>query len=102
MGPGVEQNDDIQFSEPGRRWTAKRRVALVVSILKGETSRGRAAPPASLTVAEVELARESFAQCGECAAEPATRRRPWKDEPDQEAETEMGIVLDSDILQGRP
>lgn len=35
-----------EFHEPIERWTAKRRVALVVSILKGETSRPR--PPASM------------------------------------------------------
>ena len=37
-------------SEPIERWTAKRRVALVVSILKGETSVAEAARTHGLTV----------------------------------------------------
>ena len=43
-----EVPDDLQ------RWTAKRRVALVTSILKGETSVQEAARKHGLTVAEVE------------------------------------------------
>ncbi|MDH4088702.1 MAG: hypothetical protein OEV27_08310 [Nitrospira sp.] len=43
-----------EASEPIERWTAKRRVALVVSILKGETSIAEAARMHGLTVAEVE------------------------------------------------
>ena len=39
--------------EPIERWTAKRRVALVVSILKGETSVAEATRTHGLTVAEV-------------------------------------------------
>jgi hypothetical protein len=40
--------DDLQ------RWTARRRSALVVSILKGETSVQEAARKNGLTVAEIE------------------------------------------------
>ena len=43
-----------ESAEPIERWTAKRRVALVVSILKGETSVAEAARTHGLTVAEVE------------------------------------------------
>lgn len=46
--------------EPIERWTAKRRVALVVSLLKGETSVAEAARTHGLTVAEVEDWREKF------------------------------------------
>ncbi len=46
--------------DPIERWTAKRRVALVVSILKGETSVAEAARTHGLTVAEVEDWREKF------------------------------------------
>ncbi len=49
-----ETPDSIQ------RWTAKRRVALVVSILKGETSVAEAARKHGLTVAEVEDWRDRF------------------------------------------
>jgi hypothetical protein len=47
-------------SGPIERWTAKRRVALVVSILKGETSVAEAAWTHGLTVAEVEGWWEKF------------------------------------------
>ena len=40
--------------DPIERWTAQRRVALVGSILKGETSVAEAAGKHGLTVAEVE------------------------------------------------
>ena len=57
------------------RWTAKRRVALVVSMLKGETSVAEAARKHGLTVAEVEEWRDRFL----LGAENALRSRP-KDE----------------------
>ena len=49
-----------ESAEPIERWTAKRRVVLVVSILKGETSVAEAARTHGLTVAEVEDWRRSF------------------------------------------
>ena len=63
-------------SEPIERWTAKRRVALVVSILKGETSVAEAARTHGLTVAEVEDWREKFL----LGAENALRSRPRDEE----------------------
>ena len=47
-------------AEPIERWTAKRRVALVVSILKGATSVTEAARWHGLTVGEIEDWREKF------------------------------------------
>ncbi len=47
-------------TEPIERWTAKRRVALVVSILKGAPSVAEAVRTHGLTVAEVEDWREKF------------------------------------------
>ena len=47
-----------EIPEPVQRWTAKRRVALIVSLLKGETSAQEAARQHGLTVAEVEDWRE--------------------------------------------
>ncbi|BFU93254.1 MAG: hypothetical protein NTAFB01_44410 [Nitrospira sp.] len=41
--------------EPIERWTAKQRIALVVRILKRETSVAEAAQPHGLTVAENAL-----------------------------------------------
>jgi hypothetical protein len=42
--------------EDVRRWTARRRLALVLSIVKGETSAAEAARKHGLTVAELEEA----------------------------------------------
>ena len=43
-----------ESNDPIERWMVKRRVALVVTILKGETSVAEAAWTYGLTVAEVE------------------------------------------------
>ena len=64
-----ETNDTIQ------RWTAKRRTASVLSVLKGETSVAEAARKHGLTVAEIEDCRDRF----RLGAENALRARP-KDE----------------------
>jgi len=61
-----------EIPERVQRWTAKRRVALVVSLLKGETSAAEAARQHGLTVAEVEDWRDKFLR----AAEDAVRGRP--------------------------
>lgn len=65
-----EPPDEVQ------RRTAKRPVALGVSILKGETSVQRAARPHGLTVAEIEEWQERLL----LAAEAALRARPKDDE----------------------
>ena len=88
-------------SEPIERWTAKRRVALVVSILKGETSIAEAARTHGLTVAEVEDWREKFL----LGAENALRSRPRdeeavKDEQIKKLKQKIGdLFLDNDILR---
>jgi transposase-like protein len=61
--------------EDVQRWTAKRRVVLVLSIVRGETSVAEAARKHGLTVAEVEEWQERLLR----AAENALRARP-KDE----------------------
>jgi len=97
-----ETTDGVQ------RWTAKRRSALVLSMLKGETSAAEAARTHGLTVAQVEEWRAAFL----LGAEHALRSRPR----DDEALTDEQItrltqqvgepVLDVDILKeamrGRP
>ena len=88
-------------SEPIERWTAKRRVALVISIVKGETSVAEAARTHGLTVAEVEDWREKFL----VGAENALRTRPKdedavKDEQIKKLKQKIGdLVLDNDILR---
>ena len=61
--------------EPIEWWMAKRRAALVLRVLKGETSVAEAARPHGRTVAEVEGWQEPFLR----SAENGLRRRP-KDE----------------------
>ncbi len=88
-------------AEPIERWTAKRRVALVVSILKGEISVAETAWTHGLTVAEVEEWREKFL----LGAENALRSRPKDDEavtdePIKKLKQKIGDrVLDNDILR---
>lgn len=87
--------------EPIERWMAKRRVALVVSILKGETSVAEAARTHGLTVAEVEDWREKFL----LGAENALRSRPrdeeaLKEEQIKQLKQKIGdLVLDNDMLR---
>ena len=72
MGISTDENyppDEVQ------RWTAKRRAALVTSILRGETSAPEAARKHGLTVAEIEDWKEKAV----AAMENALRSRP-KDE----------------------
>lgn len=83
------------------RWTAKRLVALVVSILKGETSVAEAARQHGLTVAEIEDWREKFL----VGAENALWTRPrdeeaLKDEQIKKLKQKIGdLVFDNDMLR---
>ncbi len=65
-----------EIPEDVRHWTARRRVALVASILKGETSMQEAARKHGLTVAELEEWKEKFL----LGAENALRSRPFGEE----------------------
>jgi transposase-like protein len=90
-----------ESTDPIERWTANRRVALVVSLLKGETSVAEAARQHGLTVADVEGWREKFL----VGAENALRSRPkdeeaLKDEQIKKLKQKIGdLVLDNDILR---
>ena len=94
--------------EDVQRWTAKRRVAQVLSIVRGETSVSEAARKHGLTVAEIEEWQERFV----AAAANALRSRPkdeeaLKDEQIKKLKQKVGeLVLDLDILReaakGRP
>ena len=90
-----------ELPEKVQRWTAKRRAALVLSILQGETSAQEAARKHGLTVAEVEAWKERFL----AAAENALRSRPKdeeavKDEQIRKLKQKVGeLVLDMDILK---
>ena len=91
-----------------QRWTAKRRTALVLSILRGETSLKEAARKHGLKVSEVEDWKERFFR----GAENALRSRPRDEEGQRTAEIKRlrqkvgELVLDLDIakeaMRGRP
>jgi transposase-like protein len=91
-----------------QRWTAKRRAALILQILKGETSVQEAARKHGLRASEVEEWKERFL----LAAENALRSRPKNEEGLKEERIKQlerkigGMVLDMDILEealkGRP
>jgi uncharacterized protein (DUF2252 family) len=96
------------FPEDVQRWTAKRCVALVLSIVRGETSMAEAARKHALTVAEIEEWQERFlAARRERAAIAAEGRRGFEDEHIKKLKQKVGeLVLDLDILReaakGRP
>ncbi len=86
---------------PIQRWTAKRRVTLVLSLVKGETSMAEAARTHGLTVAEVEEWRDRFLD----GAENALRTRPKEEAALKEAQIKQlkqkigELVVDNDLLR---
>lgn len=92
---------DLPDDQPVKRWTAKRRSALVMSVLRGETSVPEAARKHGLTVAEIEDWRDRFL----LGAENALRSRPraeeaLKDEEIKRLKQKVGeLVMDTDILK---
>ena len=84
-----------------QRWTAKRRVALVLSVLMGETAVAEAARKHGLTVAEIEQWRDRFL----LGAENALRARPKDDEALHEEEIKRlqrkigELTMDLDIVK---
>jgi transposase-like protein len=92
----VIEQDDSQ-----KRWTAKRRSALVVEILRGDLSVAEAARRHGLTVAEVEEWRERFL----AGAENALRSRPLGDDAQKEQEIKRlkqkvgELVMELDVVK---
>ena len=84
-----------------KRLTTKRRSALVVEILRGDTTAAEAARKHALTVAEVEDWKERFLS----GAENALRSKPLDEEALKNAEIKRlkqkvgELVMDMDILQ---
>jgi len=87
--------------EPVQRWTAKRRSALVLTILKGETSVREAARQHGLPVAEVGDWRDKFLLGAENALRSRSRNEEaLKEEEIKRLKQKVGeLVLDLDILQ---
>jgi len=86
MGETEDRQEDVQ------RWTAKRRAALVLEILKGKTTIAEAARTHGLTVAEVERWKERFLSWAENALRscPRNEEEEWK--PADRARGEPGTV----------
>jgi transposase-like protein len=89
-----------EIPEELQRWTAKRRVALVTSILKGDTSVQEAARKHGLTVAEVDEWKEKFL----FGAENALRSKPRDEEQQQEQLRRLkqkvaDLVIEVDVLR---
>ena len=88
--------DDAQ-----KRWTAKRRSALVLEIVRGDLSVVEAARQHGLTVAEIEAWRARFV----AGAEHALRSRPLDEEAQQAQEVKRlkqkggELVLELDIIR---
>jgi len=91
----------VATEKPVQRWTAKRRSALVLSILRGETSAQEAARKHGLTVAEIEDWQDRFLS----GAENNLRAKPLDDEALREEELKRlkqkvgELVMDNDILK---
>ncbi|MDP9315477.1 MAG: transposase [Chloroflexota bacterium] len=91
----------IEQDDSQKRWTAKRRAALVVEILRGDLSVVEAARRHGLTVAEVEEWRERFL----AGAENALRSRPLDAEAQKEQELKRlkqkvgELVMELDVVK---
>ena len=83
-----------------KRWTAKRRVALILELLRGGTTAAQAARKYSLTIAEIEGWKEAFLS----GAENALRSRPRDEEAMKEAQIKKlkqkvgELVMERDVL----
>ena len=92
---------DVEVPEDVKRWTSKRKGALVLSILRGDTTIQEAARQHGLTVAELEDWRDKFL----VGTENALRSKPrdeeaLKDEQIKQLKQKVGeLVLDIDILK---
>ncbi len=111
MSPKAQQNESQSPQaaagpqEPDikdvKRGTTKRRSALVLEILRGDTTAAEAARKHALTVAEVEDWKERFLS----GAENALRSKPLDEEALKDAEIKRlkqkvgELVMDMDILR---
>ncbi len=90
-----------EIPENLQRWTAKRRGALVLSVLRGETTVTAAARKHGLTVGEVEDWKERFLSSGENALRSRPRDEDaHKDQEIRKLKEKVGeLVIDLDILR---
>jgi hypothetical protein len=99
--PSLETTLTVPVPEDIQRWTARRRMALVLSVLKGELSEEDGARRHGLTVAEIADWRDRVLQ----AAHNALRSRPRdtdaiKDDQIRRLRQKIGeLVVDVDVLK---
>lgn len=92
---GDQQSDQVQ------RWTTRKKAAVVLSVMKGETSVAEAARKHGLPIAQIEDWKEKFL----LGAENALRSRPRNEEAMKDEEINRlkrkigGLVMDIDILK---
>jgi transposase-like protein len=84
-----------------KRWTAKRRTALVLQLLRGETTVAEAARQHDLKPSEIEHWKETFLAAGENGLKSRPREElERKDVEIQKLKQKVGeLVMDIDILK---
>ena len=83
------------------RWTAKRRTALVLQLLRGETTVAEAARAHDLKPSDIEHWQETFLAAGENGLKSRPKEElERKDHEIQKLKQKVGeLVMDLDILQ---
>jgi transposase-like protein len=84
-----------------QRWTAKRKAAVVLDLIRGKTTAADAARQHGLTVAEIEQWKEDFLSQGTEAlrSHPRDREAQWESEK-QRLHAKIGeLALEVDVLK---
>jgi len=82
MAEKGQANDSGNGAEPFKRWTAKRKAAVVLDLIKGKTTPAEIARQHDVTIGDVEKWLETFTQAGE----EALRSNPRERDEQHEAE----------------
>lgn len=82
MAEKQQTNDSGNSGEPFKRWTAKRKAAVVLDLIKGKTTPAEIARQHDVTVGDVEKWVETFTEAGE----EALRSNPRERDEQHEAE----------------
>ncbi len=75
MAEKQQTNDSGNGGEPFKRWTAKRKAAVVLDLIKGKTTPAEIARQHDVKVGDVEKWLETFTQAGEEALRSNPRER---------------------------
>ena len=98
-----EQNETNETSEDQdiKRWTAKRRAALVIEILRGQTTVAEAARTHGLKASDIELWKDTFLTHGENALRSNPRDElEVKDKKIDQLHRKVGeLTMEIEVLQ---